>query len=437
MMNKGKGKVSGIIALFMSFIMLIAVSPIISLAADETGLKCDVFGKKFTVEQEFEEKVEVVTNNNTPVSIQEIGFLENLSSKELLPKIASMKIEGAEGTYILKGKPVTAGEYHIKITGLPNGSDKPVSTVFKMVVDKAEISDKEYVTSENIKTSDDFKEYVEEAKKLNSNHIRVGKDIKTVSEVNIDSSINQIDGSVVENVGGKLYLTGATPRVIGIKENKEAGKIVFKKGAKIKVLGIHFDSENVDVVIEKGADVYFNRCSFAHTPTNYGTAYFRKSEFKTGKVADYGTATYEKTETPENIAKKETKPADVPSKPSKIEIKIGAKKIKAKFGDEIKTAKVDVPAFIENDKVMLPVRAVATMAGFDVVWDKKERKVTLKNGENIVVISLKTRMMYINNDETGIKINPVNKKRRTFLPIKELSRALMMKKSDFKITQVK
>lgn len=873
----------------------------------------DTFSKSFEVEKEINEKIEVLTNKKKAVSIQKIGFLKEVSSDELLPKISGMKIEEKEGSYVLKGKPVTAGEYYIKITALPEGSEKSISTIFAMRVKEADILSNEYcIMHDMIKEPDDFKAYLAEAETLNSTSIRLGRDITKVSEARISPKVVLIEGNSIKHKGNQLYLSGATPRSIGTKENKEKGKIIFPKGASMAVKGIHFDSENVDVVIEEGADIYFSRCSFAHTPTNYGTAYFRKSEFKTGEIADYGTATYEKTKQPENIAQVKPKlvcslfdkkfkvnkrfeetvevktdknervrikeiaflkedntttsylnglsimsyytstisgtakvageykvkivattlegktveqifilivePADIPApkfeidssalennelkgeedkalekktlgfigedkekaeftaaevynlsgyspvkvedvqeslglilavaedkktvsiegtptaklakgkykitvkaiapgldtpkildvklnitakseelrlvsdisqktlrvnekiengsfyvkdsmdnsvtikeikfvvgedktdtvdgislknengalalegtpvkegdyrvyvkaeskdgqsletvfifkvqaalpnlddvtlvsdlsgrifelnkkitnegfgvkdsrgyhvevkslkfasndetaldgmyiqemdglfaisgkpdkigkyvikvvaetienqeltgeiefevkdeetpivesqepsseptpntpsendygvifieplpiegfktteiadtdtplsagnkqvvrlKPTYIEVKIGAKKIKAKFGDEIKTAKVDVPAFIENDKVMLPVRAVATMAGFDVVWDKKERKVTLKNGENIVVISLKTGMMYINNDETGIKINPVNKKRRTFLPIKELSKALMMEIDDFRITQVK
>lgn len=268
----------------------------------------DTFSKDFTVGKEIDEKIAVVTNKNNPVSIEKIGFLKEMSGEETLTKISGMKIEEKDGVYSLKGKPVKDGKYYIKITALPKGGDKSISTVFTLYVKEADILGNEYcVMPDKIKNPDDFKAYLEEAEGLNSTCIRLGRDITKVSEVNISSKVVLIEGNSIKKKGSQLYLSGATPRSIGSKENKEKGKIVFQKGASIAVKGINFDSENVDIIIEEGADVWFNRCSFAHTPTNYGKAHFRKCEFKTGQIADYGNASYEKTEKPKNIAEAKTK----------------------------------------------------------------------------------------------------------------------------------
>ena len=231
-----------------------------------------------------------------------------MSGEETLTKISGMKIEEKDGVYSLKGKPVKDGKYYIKITALPKGGDKSISTVFTLYVKEADILGNEYcVMPDKIKNPDDFKAYLEEAEGLDSTCIRLGRDITKVSEANISSKVVLIEGNSIKKKGSQLYLSGATPRSIGSKENKEKGKIVFQKGATIAVKGINFDSENVDIVIEEGADVWFSRCSFAHTPTNYGKAHFKKCEFKTGQIANYGNASYEKTKKPTNIAEAKTK----------------------------------------------------------------------------------------------------------------------------------
>ena len=271
-------------------------------------LVSDTFSKDFTVGKEIDEKIAVVTNKNKSVSIEKIGFLKELSSEETLTKISGMKIEEKDRVYSLKGKPVKEGKYYVKITALPNGGGKSISTVFTLYVKEADILGNEYcVMPDKIKNPDDFKAYLEEAEGFDSTCIRLGRDITKVSEANISSKLVLIEGNSIKKKGSQLYLSGATPRSIGSKENNEKGKIVFPKDATIAVKGINFDSENVDIVIEEGADVWFNRCSFAHTPTNYGKAHFRKCEFKTGQIADYGKASYEKTKKPTNIAEAKTK----------------------------------------------------------------------------------------------------------------------------------
>ena len=118
--------------------------------------------------------------------------------------------------------------------------------------------------------------------------------------------------------------------------------------------------------------------------------------------------------------------------PERIEIKIGSGKIKVQDnGMNQKELSGNAAVFKQGNKIMLPLRSMANVLGFNVSWNAKERKVTLEKNDSRVVIYLKSDTVYINGKKSDIKTHNIIKGHRVFLSLDELVKLLNVKKDTF------
>lgn len=110
-----------------------------------------------------------------------------------------------------------------------------------------------------------------------------------------------------------------------------------------------------------------------------------------------------------------------------ITVKIGSKVILAKVNGVEKTINMDVEAFIENGRVMLPIRFVAESLGFTVEWDHDNWTAVLKDEGTIVRLPIDSNKIIVNGVEYESDVKHVLKNSRTFISIGNVARSLGLK----------
>ena len=90
---------------------------------------------------------------------------------------------------------------------------------------------------------------------------------------------------------------------------------------------------------------------------------------------------------------------------------------------------LDAAAYIdENDRTMLPLRAIANALGIDnsdIVWDPKKEEVTITRADKVEIrIMVGEAAIYIDDAKTTIDTKAVIVKDRVFLPLRAIANAL-------------
>lgn len=80
--------------------------------------------------------------------------------------------------------------------------------------------------------------------------------------------------------------------------------------------------------------------------------------------------------------------------------------------------------FIQNDRTMIPVRAVSESFGCEVSWDGATRSVTITKGEKIVSLTIDKSLAYIDGAETTLDAPPCIINDTTFVPVRFVTEAL-------------
>lgn len=84
--------------------------------------------------------------------------------------------------------------------------------------------------------------------------------------------------------------------------------------------------------------------------------------------------------------------------------------------------------FIENGRIMIPLRAIADAFGFEVDWVQSEQKITLKkDGKNIIMHIGKSDMLVDGKEAKFEEAVPMMKNDLTFLPARQLAEILGIK----------
>ncbi|MDO5479829.1 MAG: copper amine oxidase N-terminal domain-containing protein, partial [Clostridia bacterium] len=78
---------------------------------------------------------------------------------------------------------------------------------------------------------------------------------------------------------------------------------------------------------------------------------------------------------------------------------------------------------IENERTLIPLRAVVEALEAEVLWDEKERKITITNNETEVVLVIGKKEAYINGEEVLLEAAPKLRKDRTLVPLRFLAEA--------------
>lgn len=78
----------------------------------------------------------------------------------------------------------------------------------------------------------------------------------------------------------------------------------------------------------------------------------------------------------------------------------------------------DVPPVLENDRTLVPVRALSEALGFDVKWDEATRAVTLTKGERVIVLYIGREETLVDGQPKPIDVPPVIRDNRTLIPVR-------------------
>lgn len=73
---------------------------------------------------------------------------------------------------------------------------------------------------------------------------------------------------------------------------------------------------------------------------------------------------------------------------------------------------------VQNDRTLLPVRAVVEAMGGTVDWEEETQTATLSYGENTVTLTIDSTTAYLNNESVSLDTAPVVMNDRTMLPIR-------------------
>lgn len=84
----------------------------------------------------------------------------------------------------------------------------------------------------------------------------------------------------------------------------------------------------------------------------------------------------------------------------------------------------DQPPVIENDRTLVPVRAIAEKLGAEVLWDDATRTATVKKDGNIVTMTIDNKIITKNGIDIEIDQPPVIRGSRTLIPARALAENL-------------
>lgn len=73
---------------------------------------------------------------------------------------------------------------------------------------------------------------------------------------------------------------------------------------------------------------------------------------------------------------------------------------------------------IQNNRTLLPIRAVVEEMGGAVAWDEETQTAVLAKAENIILLSVGSTEAYFNEEKRSLDTPPVIWKDRTMLPIR-------------------
>ena len=80
-----------------------------------------------------------------------------------------------------------------------------------------------------------------------------------------------------------------------------------------------------------------------------------------------------------------------------------------------------VPFIDENDRTMVPLRAVADAMGLDVEWDANMQTATFTRGDDYIMFMIGFTSYWTNNDHPSMDTVPVIRNDRTYAPIRYLA----------------
>lgn len=81
----------------------------------------------------------------------------------------------------------------------------------------------------------------------------------------------------------------------------------------------------------------------------------------------------------------------------------------------------DVSPFIEKDRTLVPIRVISENLGYEVGWDNKTRKVTVKNKDKTIELVVGKKDVKIDDKVSTIDVPPMIKSERTFVPLRFIS----------------
>jgi hypothetical protein len=84
----------------------------------------------------------------------------------------------------------------------------------------------------------------------------------------------------------------------------------------------------------------------------------------------------------------------------------------------------DVAPFIENDRTLVPLRALSEKLGFQIGWDEAERKITLTREAKVVILWVDKTEALVDGQKVTLEVAPKIVSDRTFVPLRFVSEQL-------------
>lgn len=84
----------------------------------------------------------------------------------------------------------------------------------------------------------------------------------------------------------------------------------------------------------------------------------------------------------------------------------------------------DPAAYLYNDRVLVPVRAISEAFAFNVDWNEANQLVTISNSDTEIKLWIDSKTVIVNNTEQTVDVAPMIKDGRTFVPIRLVSESL-------------
>ncbi len=81
----------------------------------------------------------------------------------------------------------------------------------------------------------------------------------------------------------------------------------------------------------------------------------------------------------------------------------------------------NVLPYIENDRTLVPIRALAENMGFTVLWDDATRTVTVKSDDTEIVLTIDSDKATVNGEERALDVPARITNNRTFIPLRFVS----------------
>ncbi len=107
-----------------------------------------------------------------------------------------------------------------------------------------------------------------------------------------------------------------------------------------------------------------------------------------------------------------------------VKFRIGSWILTKEVGGVTTQVMMDALPFIEQGRVMLPLRYAAEALGMGVAWDNQTKVVTLKDKTNEVIIPVRTNQVIVNGTTFYSDVQPVLKNGRVFLSVSNIARPL-------------
>ncbi|TSI04749.1 stalk domain-containing protein [Lysinibacillus sp. BW-2-10] len=89
-----------------------------------------------------------------------------------------------------------------------------------------------------------------------------------------------------------------------------------------------------------------------------------------------------------------------------------------------KEIKVDSEPFIQNNRVLVPMRSIFTALGADVHWDSSTGTITATKKWDTIKLTINSKQAIINDQTHALDVPPLLQKNRTYVPTRFISEAL-------------
>ena len=83
----------------------------------------------------------------------------------------------------------------------------------------------------------------------------------------------------------------------------------------------------------------------------------------------------------------------------------------------------DVAPIIENDRTLVPLRAIFEAMGAEVEWDEDTRTVISAKGDDLCVFQIDNENMFVNGEAKTLDVPAMIKDDRTLIPLRAVSEA--------------